>query len=747
MINRRVVAVLLTFALLLLSCPMMEIRVMAAKNTGKNYTYHSADGKLSISLREVKENDYWYEYYIKVKNHSHQEIENWSIEVKCDDTAAFCQGVECTATANQKEGTVTISGMGTYEKVGAKATLSSDQSFKLGFRSSVKFKKGTITYNKKPASTGKHVGSGNTYLEGYSCNYKITGQRKNLPKEETPLGQHGALHVEGTQLKDEHGKNVILRGASTHGMHWGEMTPFVNKSAFWNLRDEWGVSMIRLVNYVTQGGYTQGAKNLLDDCIEKGVSYADELGLYAIIDWHIHAENPKDTKAEAIQFFDTYSKKYASHKNILYEICNEPTNTPWPQIKEYAEEIIKTIRKNDSDAIIIVGTNTWSQDVDEVDTNGGKIQDKNTMYTIHFYSGTHGQGLRDKVQKAWNDGIPIFCTEFGICDASGNGNFNVQEADAWIDFFEEKGISYCCWSLSNKDESASFLSPQCSKKDGWTNEDLGATGAWLINTYRGRAGEKAVEETQESPMATEEPNSTDSPQENTTSIVLMENGKANESYTVTDMSWLLNAKEEDKISVTYTCENPNNTGWRIMHWGATVDGTWRESSIQYMASTTASETVTKVYTIKEFLGSFGTNNVNDIKNLMLVAYNEAKILRLEYIPATQAEETAPPTGKIECKESFWEKLFSIITFGWYQPSGTKVVITAEGEDVAISYFMEAVDEDELIKMLTAEELAQKTFTPYGGEFTLEDENVLVYAKLQDKYGRITYISSNGVAIN
>jgi len=744
--NKRIIAIILSFVLLFTACPQLSVNVKAAKNTGKNYTYTSSDGKLTITLREVKENDYWYEYYIKVKNHSVQEIDNWSIEVKCDDTSAFRQGVECNASANQSAGTVTISGMGTYEKVGAKATLSSEQSFKLGFSSSVTFKKGTVTYNKKAEANGKSVGSGNTYLEGYSCKYTITGATKNLKLEETPVGKHGALHVEGTRLKDEHGQNIILRGASTHGMHWGEMTPFVNKTAFQNLRDEWGVNMVRLVNYVTQDGYTQGAQSTLDDCIEKGVSYADALGLYAIIDWHIHAENPNDTKSEAIKFFDKYSKKYADHKNILYEICNEPTNTPWSQIKEYAKDVVKTIRKNDSDAIIIVGTNTWSQDVDEVATNGGKLDDKNTMYTIHFYSGTHGQSLRDKVQKALDAGTPIFCTEFGICDASGNGNFNVNEADAWIDFFDQKGISYCCWSLSNKDESASYISPQCSKKDSWTNEDLGATGAWLINTYRGKAGDKPEEEEHVSQGETPESTATPSSYTDGQSVVLMENGKANESYTVTDMSWLLNAKEEDKISLTYTCENPNNNGWRIMHWGATVDGTWRESSIQYMASTTASETVTKVYTIREFKNSFGTSDVNDIKNLMLVAYNDAKIIRLEYIPVVASEMKEPPKGKIECKESFWERFLSIITFGWYEPSETKVNIIAEGEEVTISYYVESVNGDELIKMLTREELEQKSFAAYEGEFKLSDNNVVVYAKLQDKNGQVSYISSNGIAI-
>ena len=123
------------------------------------------------------------------------------------------------------------------------------------------------------------------------------------------------------------------------------------------------------------------------------------------------------------------------------------------------------------------------------------------MYTIHFYSGSHGESLREKVRTALKAGTPVFCTEFGVCDASGNGGFDLEEADRWIDFFEENGISYCCWSFSKKNESASMLSPECNKVNGFTNADLGATGAWLINTYRSRGGETPAPSVSAAPSA------------------------------------------------------------------------------------------------------------------------------------------------------------------------------------------------------------------------------------------------------
>ena len=475
----------------------------ATSDTGSKMTFTSSDGKVAISLTEHKVNEYWYEYYIEVDNDGSSSICDWTLTVNISDVNTYREFFECEGTLNGNQ--LVITGVGNNAVVSAGSSVGSSGTMKIGFVGAIVFTNGSVTFscgdqssgngNSGNISSGGSVGSGNTYLANYSCNYTLTGETNDTPYSETPVGKHGALSVDGVNLVDKTGTAVILRGVSTHGMHWGEMTPFVNKTAFQNLRDEWGVNLVRLVSYVTQGGYTQGSQESLDTSIQNGVQYASELGMYAIIDWHIHAENPNDTVSAAVSFFDKYSKMYAAYDNVIYEICNEPTGTPWPQIKSYAEQVVKTIRANDPDAIIIVGTNTWSQDVDEVATNGGLIDGQNIMYTVHFYSGSHGESLRNKVRTALEAGTPIYCTEFGICDASGNGNFSIDEANKWIDFFEENKISYTCWSLCNKNESASMISPESDKKYGWTNSDLGATGAWLINTYRKYVESSEVEST------------------------------------------------------------------------------------------------------------------------------------------------------------------------------------------------------------------------------------------------------------
>ena len=507
---RKIWAYVLVFALMAGICPW-QVETVKAESVK---SFFSDNGEVEITLTEdLFPDGYWCEYSLAVTNHSSQSIHDWQLTLSVNDISKYSKSFGCQATV--KNDKLVVKGQGNGKVVAAGSTYKVDGNFKLGFTSQVSFTGAEITYEYGSQSTGGgnegSVGSGATFIDGYQCNYTLTGQTKEVPYEDTPYGKHGALHVDGLQIKDTNNQPFTLRGASTHGMHWGDGETFLNKTAFQNLRDEWGVNMVRLVSYVTQGGYTEGSKDKLDKHIREGVSDLTDLGMYAIIDWHVHAENPNDKKAEAIQFFDTYSKMYKDQSNIIYEICNEPTGTPWNQIRPYAVDLVNTIRANDPDAIIVVGTNTWSQDVDEVATNGGKIDDPNVMYTIHFYSGTHGESLREKVRTALKAGTPVFCTEFGVCDASGNGGFDLEEADRWIDFFEENGISYCCWSLSKKNESASMISPECSKVNGFTNEDLGGTGAWLINTYRSKSGESPAPSVSPSAAPSETPTATTTP--------------------------------------------------------------------------------------------------------------------------------------------------------------------------------------------------------------------------------------------
>lgn len=318
----------------------------------------------------------------------------------------------------------------------------------------------------------------------------------------TAVETNGALKVEGTKLvSGKTGQAVQLRGVSTHGINWDVGYPYISKAAFKTLRDEYSVNAIRLAMYTTEyfgycdkgsaGESRADVQKTLKQRIDDGVQAATELGMYVIIDWHVlNDRTPLTYQSEAKAFFKEMSQKYAAYDNVIYEICNEPNGgTSWSDIKKYANAVISVIRANDADAVIIVGTPTWSQDVDVASQS--PLNYDNIMYTLHFYSATHKDSYRDKLKTALAAGLPVMVTEYGVSEASGAGAINTGEAKKWLDLLDQNEISYFAWSLSNKAESASLLKAGTSKTSGWKTSDLSAAGKWVLGQYNERSGNKS----------------------------------------------------------------------------------------------------------------------------------------------------------------------------------------------------------------------------------------------------------------
>ena len=442
----------------------------------------------SASYTAKPGNQYWTEYTFSITNHTSQAVSKVQAVMKTSgEPKGFKSFESINAVYNATVGGVIVYYAG---EIAAGATVNING--KIGF---------------DPTS----VTVGSAYVRAVNCNppsgestesgklnYKLTGTTKDIPYAQTPVGKHGKLHLKKVAgygnapvIVDKNDNPYQLRGASSHGIQWDVGYNYVNKGAMQSLRDEWGVNLFRMACYVTQDGYTVGAQSRMDQKIEEGVQAAKELGMYVIVDWHIHAENPHTTKSWAKDFFKKYATKYKDYDNVIFEICNEPTGVQWytgggNDLYSYCKEIAGIIRDCGSDALIVCGTNTWSQDVEDVAKKPLKDDGfEDILYTFHFYSGSHYADKMAKVKTATADGTPIFVTEFGICDASGNGGFDTANADAWIKLCDSYNISYACWSFCNKGESASYLSTSCSKTTGgYVASDLATTGIWLVNTYR-----------------------------------------------------------------------------------------------------------------------------------------------------------------------------------------------------------------------------------------------------------------------
>ena len=145
--------------------------------------------------------------------------------------------------------------------------------------------------------------------------------------------------------------------------------------------------------------------------------------------------------------------------------------------------MIKLIREITKDSIILCGTPDYCKQLKPV-LEAPIEGEKNIMYTLHFYSGTHKEDLRKELTSSIENGLPIFISEFGISEANGDGNINIEEADKWIELLNNKNISYVYWNLSNKDEKAAFLKSTTTKLKEWKGEEISEAGNWFVNIIK-----------------------------------------------------------------------------------------------------------------------------------------------------------------------------------------------------------------------------------------------------------------------
>jgi endoglucanase len=293
--------------------------------------------------------------------------------------------------------------------------------------------------------------------------------------------QHGFLSVQGNRIVDEAGAPVRLRGMSLFWSQW--MPQYWNAATLNWLKDDWNMTMIRAAMGIESGGYLEnpGAEK---GRMEAVVDAAIAAGIYVVIDWHDH--NAEQHVNQAKQFFSEMARKYGSHPNVMFELFNEPVHQSWSgTIKPYHEQVIPVIRQH-SKNLIILGTRSWSQEVDEASRD--PVRGENLAYTVHFYANTHKQGLRNKVSAALSNGVAIFATEWGTCDASGDGTLNFGETNAWLNFFAEHHISDANWAVSDKSEACSALRPGASGNGGWSEGQLTDSGRFVRASMRGDSG-------------------------------------------------------------------------------------------------------------------------------------------------------------------------------------------------------------------------------------------------------------------
>jgi aryl-phospho-beta-D-glucosidase BglC (GH1 family) len=314
---------------------------------------------------------------------------------------------------------------------------------------------------------------------------EVSGSEAAVGDPTAPVGSpvyvHGQLQVDGTMLKDADGNLVQLKGVSSMWLNWESRAFAESKDALTFMRDNWKLSVIRAsMGTEASKGYLTGdtSKAAMLAKVESIIQNAIAVGVYVLVDWH--TEKAVDQQTDSIAFFTGLAQKYGSYPNVIWEPYNEPNGYTWDKIKPYHEAVVDAIRSVDPDNVIVMGTPTWSQDVDIAAANpvAPTSGTKNLMYTLHFYACTHKQKLRDKANVALSKGLALFVTEFGATPSDGGvvskgDNYVCRDAtNDWWNWMSLNSISGVSWKLDQCTDTSCILTSAAPTNGPWTDDYL-----------------------------------------------------------------------------------------------------------------------------------------------------------------------------------------------------------------------------------------------------------------------------------
>ncbi len=264
------------------------------------------------------------------------------------------------------------------------------------------------------------------------------------------------LRVQGNSLVTPDGQVVILRGLmSPDPARLAEDRRF--NRAFYERQAAAGANVIRVPIHPERWVHDP---DYLWRHLDPIVTWAGELGMYVILDWHYigsietgEGENMPDIKEQPQDLTRTFWQQVAAYfkpaPHVLFEIWNEPAQISGPDWRRHAEDVVQTVRSTGASQVVIVGGVEWSRDPSGfVDA---PLSDAQVAYAAHIYPAHR--------QSGWDDWFgrlsqlhPVLLTEWGFMDENGAAGPDYLRGKAasygapLLAYAAEHGIGWvACW--------------------------------------------------------------------------------------------------------------------------------------------------------------------------------------------------------------------------------------------------------------------------------------------------------------
>lgn len=273
------------------------------------------------------------------------------------------------------------------------------------------------------------------------------------------------IHVKGNKFMDDQENHILFKGVNISDPDKLEKNGYWNKKHFEVIKD-WGANIVRIP--VHPVAWHERGKDGYFKLLDQAVTWASELNLYLIIEWHccgnlvtglFHHPMHETTKQETFNFWRSVAFRYKNVSTVaFYEIFNEPTvfngqlgPMTWPEWKKINEDIISVIFAHDKKVIPLVAGFDWAYDLKPVKDN--PVEREGIGYVSHPYP----QKTSAPYEKNWErdfgfvaDKYPLFATELGFMSADDPGAHipvisDEEYGKTIINYFKKKGISWTAW--------------------------------------------------------------------------------------------------------------------------------------------------------------------------------------------------------------------------------------------------------------------------------------------------------------